>query len=40
MRTKFWSGNRNVRDHMGDLTIDGESLKGILKIKKRWRRLD
>jgi hypothetical protein len=40
MHTEFWSGNRNVRDPMEDLTIDGESVKGILKIRKRWRRLD
>jgi hypothetical protein len=40
IHTEFWSGNRNVRDHMVDLTIDDEAVKGTLKIRKSWRGLD
>jgi hypothetical protein len=40
INTEFWSGNRNVRDHMEDPTIDGDAVQGVLKIRKRWRRLD
>jgi hypothetical protein len=40
MYTQFWSGNLKGRDHLEDITVDGQIiLKNIFK-EKEWKGVD